>query len=158
MRTPGDAAVSADAARAPGNAGDVEKLGKALSAEHAAVFAYGLIGARTTGALRARVTTAFDAHRARRDQLRTLLTSRGARPAEPAASYALPLIPSTASQAITLAVQVETGVTAAYLELAAAQDLSLRKYAALAMQESTGRSYALQPKITTAFPGMPGGT
>ncbi|GAA3169041.1 ferritin-like domain-containing protein [Nonomuraea roseoviolacea] len=136
--------------------GDVERLGKALAAEHAAVFAYGLIGARTTGALRSKATQAFDAHRARRDQLRTFITGRGGRPAEAEASYSLPLVPSTPADAVRLAVQIEAGMTAAYLELVAGDDAALRKYAALAMQEAVARSYAFRPAVGTAFPGMPG--
>ncbi|MDR8415206.1 ferritin-like domain-containing protein [Nonomuraea sp. 3-1Str] len=135
--------------------GDAERLGKALAAEHAAVFAYGLISARTSGTLRSKATRAFDAHRARRDQLRAFVTARGGRPAEAEPSYSLPLVPSTPTDAVRLAVQVETGVTAAYLELVAADDPALRKYAALAMQEAVARSYAFRPAIGTAFPGMP---
>lgn len=46
-------------------------------------------------------------------------------------------------------------MTAAYLELAASEDAALRKYAALAMQESVTRSYSFQPSISTPLPGMP---
>ncbi|MEV4806642.1 ferritin-like domain-containing protein [Nonomuraea sp. NPDC049421] len=134
---------------------DVEKLGKALAAEHAVLFAYGLLGARTSGRLRDRMSAAYDAHRARRDQLRSSITSRGGRPVEPEASYQLPFIPSDATLATDLAVQLEAGVTAAYLELAAAQDVKLRRYAALAMQESVTRSYAFRAAQPAAFPGMP---
>ncbi|TDD22890.1 DUF4439 domain-containing protein [Nonomuraea diastatica] len=133
----------------------MEKLRRALAAEHAAVFAYGLLGARTSGSLRDEMTAAFDAHRARRDQLRGYITSRGGKPAEPDASYALPFVPSDAAQAAKLAVHLENGVTAAYLELAAAQDGALRRYAALAMQEAVTRSYAFRPAQPPAFPGMP---
>ncbi|GIH77715.1 ferritin-like domain-containing protein [Planobispora longispora] len=129
-------------------------LGTALAAEHAAVHAYGVIAARTTGRLRATATNAFNAHRARRDQLRSLITSRGGTPAEPEAAYSLPITPSTAAQAVELAVLVERGVTAAYLELAATEDATLRRMAALAMQECVTRSYGLRPVID-AFPGMP---
>ncbi|WP_328814988.1 ferritin-like domain-containing protein [Nonomuraea cypriaca] len=144
--------VSANVATDPG---DVEKLRKALAAEHAALFAYGLIGARTSGRLRERITSAFDAHRARRDQLRSYITARGGRPAEPDASYALPFFPGNATLAVKLAVHLETGVTAAYLELAAARDASLRRYAALAMQEAVTRSYTFRPDQPAAFPGRP---
>ncbi|MEV0590919.1 ferritin-like domain-containing protein [Nonomuraea cavernae] len=136
---------------------DLDKLRKALAAEHAAVFAYGLIGARTSGSLRALATRAFDAHRARRDQLRALITGRGGQPVEPEASYALPAVPTGAAAAVRLAVHVEAGMTAAYLELAAGEDAALRKYAALAMQESVTRSYSFRPAIT-AFPGLPEAT
>ncbi|GGT31224.1 hypothetical protein GCM10010176_089800 [Nonomuraea spiralis] len=134
---------------------DIDRLRKALAAEHAAVFAYGLLGARTTGALRDRATAAYDAHRARRDQLRGLITSRGAKPSESEASYALPYVPSGSAQAAKLAARVENGITAAYLELAAARDATLRRYAAQAMQESATRAYAFQPSPPPAFPGMP---
>ncbi|MEU4329598.1 ferritin-like domain-containing protein [Nonomuraea dietziae] len=136
---------------------DVEALGKALAAEHAAVYAYGLMGARTTGSLRSKVAAAFDAHRARRDQLRALISSGGGRPVEPEAAYALPVVPGNAREAVRLAVHVEEGVTAAYLELSAAQGAATRKLAALAMQESVIRSYGFRPSVT-AFPGMPAKT
>ncbi|MFI6389435.1 ferritin-like domain-containing protein [Nonomuraea sp. NPDC050540] len=147
-------AEASGAERRRGAATDLERLRKALAAEHAAVYAYGLIGARTTGALRARVTSAFDGHRARRDQLRGLITARRGRPAEPEPSYALPVTPGNATEAIRLAVHVEQGITATYLELAACEDAALRRYAALAMQESVTRSYGFRP-ATPAFPGMP---
>ncbi|SEF61960.1 protein of unknown function [Nonomuraea solani] len=140
---------------ARGAADDVEKLRKALAAEHAALFAYGILGARTSGTLRARISAAFDEHRASRDQLRAYITARGGKPAEPDASYALPFLPSGAALAVKLAVHLESGVMAAYLELVAAQDAALRRYAALAMQEAVARSYAFQPAQPAAFPGMP---
>ncbi|WP_327086578.1 ferritin-like domain-containing protein [Nonomuraea sp. NBC_01738] len=133
---------------------DVDKLNKALAAEHAAVYAYGLIGARTTGVLRARASVAYDAHRAHRDQLRPLVSARGGEPAEAEPSYALPVTPDNATEAVRLAVHVEQGITATYLELAAAGAETLRRYAALAMQESVTRSYGFRPAVTT-FPGMP---
>ncbi|WP_113702822.1 ferritin-like domain-containing protein [Nonomuraea lactucae] len=157
LSQPVTAAKGGDAERlSKAKGGDAGRLGKALAAEHAAVFAYGLIGARTTGRLRMEAARAFEAHRARRDQLRSLITSRGGRPVEPEPSYSLPVVPSTPAEAVRLAVHVETGMTAAYLELAACDDPALRKYAALAMQESVTRSYSFQPSIATAFPGMPG--
>ncbi len=126
----------------------------ALAAEHAAVYAYGVIGARTTGALRVTATAAFNAHRARRDQLRGLIIARGGTPAEPDPAYRLPVIPSTPAQAVELATLIERGVTAAYLQLTASPDAALRHMAALAMQECVTRSYGLRPEIE-AFPGMP---
>ncbi|MEU7892921.1 ferritin-like domain-containing protein [Nonomuraea sp. NPDC049152] len=137
-----------------GAANDVAAMNKALAAEHAAIYAYGLMGARTTGSLRAKVTAAFDAHRARRDQLRALISSGGGKPAEPEAAYTLPVVPGNATEAVRLAVLVEAGVTAAYLELTAAAQATTRRMAALAMQESAVRSYGFRPTVT-AFPGMP---
>lgn len=132
----------------------MERLRKALAAEHAAVFAYGLLGARTTGTLRAKVTAAFDAHRARRDALRTLILNRGGKPTEPEASYEVGGTPTGSTAAVNLAVQVEQGIAATYVELAASQEPALRRYAAQAVQESVVRSYGFRPALT-AFPGMP---
>lgn len=137
---------------------DVDRLRKALSAEHAAVYAYGLLGARTTGTLRARVTSAYDAHRARRDALRSLILTRGGAPTEPEASYDVGGVPTGATAAVNLAVQVESGIAATYVELAASDEASLRRYAALAVQEAVTRSYGFRPALTTAFPGLLPGT
>ncbi|WP_433253940.1 ferritin-like domain-containing protein [Streptosporangium sp. CA-135522] len=131
-----------------------QALGTVLAAEHAAVYAYGVIAARTAGGLRVAATDAFNDHRARRDRLRALIITRGGTPAEPSSSYELPVTPSTTAQAVDLAVLVERGVMGAYLELAASADPALRKMAALAMQECAVRSYGLRPDIE-AFPGMP---
>jgi hypothetical protein len=129
-------------------------LAKALAAEHAAVYAYGVVGAKTMGTLRTRASAAFDAHRARRDQLRALLVRRGETPPEPAPTYPLPFEVGSPSDAVRLATLIEDRITAAYLELAADPDVTLRRMAALAMQESATRSYGWRPVIP-AFPGMP---
>ncbi|NAS23261.1 DUF4439 domain-containing protein [Herbidospora sp. NEAU-GS84] len=129
-------------------------LSKALAAEHAAVYAYGVIGAKTTGALRTRATTGFDAHRARRDQLRALMRRRGETPAEPG-TYQLPFEVTTAAQAARLAAYIEERVCAAYVELSADTDPGLRRLAVLATQEAAVRGFGWQPQIP-AFPGMPG--
>ncbi|GAA0406789.1 hypothetical protein GCM10009530_68770 [Microbispora corallina] len=139
------------AAAAPATAA----LARALSAEHAAVYAYGVIGGKTSGGLRGRATSAFDAHRARRDQLRTLIAGRGGTPSEAGPAYRLPFEVRTAADAVRLAVLVEERLTTAYLELAADPDPALRRIAALAAQECATRAYGWQP-VVAAFPGMPG--
>ncbi|MEU7884680.1 ferritin-like domain-containing protein [Microbispora bryophytorum] len=128
-------------------------LERALSAEHAAVYAYGVIGGKTSGALLKRATAGFDAHRARRDQLRTLITRRGGTPAEPGPTYLLPFEVRGPADAVRLALLVEQRVTTAYLELAADRDPALRRIAALAAQECATRAYGWQPKLGP-FPGM----
>lgn len=131
-------------------------LAKALAAEHAAVYAYGVVGARTDGRLRARARTGFDAHRARRDQLRSLIVRMGGSPAEPSPAYRLPFPVESAKDAARLAAHVEEGLITAYLELAAVNDPSLRRLAALAAQECATRAYGWRPETLQAFPGMPG--
>ncbi|MEV4458390.1 ferritin-like domain-containing protein [Microbispora sp. NPDC049633] len=132
--------------------GDV--LGRVLTAEHAAVFAYGVIGGKTSGALLRRAMAGFDAHRARRDQLRALITQRGGTPAEPVPTYRLPFEVREPADAVRLAVLVEQRMITAYLELAADPDPGLRRIAALTAQECATRAYGWQPKIGDPFPGM----
>lgn len=127
---------------------------KALSAEHAAVYAYGVIGAKTAGTLRRRATAGFNAHRARRDQLRSLIARLGGTPSEPGPTYRLPFEVRSSGDAVRLAVLIEERVTAVYLELAADEDASLRRLAAQVMQECAIRAYGWRP-VVTAFPGMP---
>lgn len=104
--------------------------------------------------MRVTATAAFNAHRARRDRLREMIIAAGGTPAEPTAVYRLPVTPTGETQAVELAVLVERGVTAAYLELTASADAAVRELAALAMQECVVRAYELRPEID-AFPGMP---
>ncbi|MGI5160184.1 ferritin-like domain-containing protein [Microbispora sp. CA-102843] len=142
-----------ESATEPARAPVGDALGRALSAEHAAVYAYGVIGGKMSGALLRRATAGFDAHRARRDQLRTLIAQRGGTPAEPGTAYRLPFAVRRPADAVRLAVLVEQRVTTAYLELAADRDPALRRIAALAAQECATRAYGWQPKIGP-FPGM----
>ncbi len=146
---------STEPAAADATAGSGDALTRALAAEHAAVYAYGVIGGKTAGRLRSLATGGFDAHRARRDQLRSLIARRSGSPAEPGPAYRLPFEVRTPADAVRLAVLVEGRLITAYLELAADRDPSLRRLAALAAQECATRAYGWQPSIS-AFPGMPG--
>src|SRR5690606_38984114 len=105
----------------------VDALNKALAAEHAAVYAYGLAAARASGTVRERITGGFNAHRAQRDRLRALVVERGGTPAEAQPAYAVPFTPGSSAQALRLAAQVEDGVAAVYLELAAVADTDVRR-------------------------------
>lgn len=129
-------------------------LAKALTAEHAAVYAYGLIAARASGKARDLTTAAYHAHRARRDRLRALIVERGGTPPETEAAYALPFTPRSSADALRLAALIEDGMAAVYLELVATDDRDIRRMAALALQETATRAYTLRPTLT-ALPGYP---
>jgi hypothetical protein len=72
----------------------VDALQTALAAEHAALYVYGALGARTsqsaTPALFAEVSDAYAAHRAWRDLLTSRLVDEGAEPTPAAPTYELP--------------------------------------------------------------------
>lgn len=140
---------------APGAPPDpVTGLNTALAAEHAAVYAYGIAGARLTGAQRATATEAFNAHRARRDRLRALVLRYGGVPAEPEPAYTTPFPVVSGADCVRLAALVEERVAGAYLELAAVPDPGLRRMAAQAIQECAVRGYGWRPS-PSAFPGFP---
>lgn len=150
-----DPAITRPTSTEPAVADAGDALTRALAAEHAAVYAYGVIGGKTAGRLRSLAMGGFNAHRARRDQLRSLISRRGGSPAEPGPAYRLPFEVRTPAEAVRLAALVEERLITTYLELAADRDPALRRLAALAAQECATRAYGWQPSIS-AFPGMPG--
>src|SRR5919201_4525565 len=115
----------------------ISALQAALAAEHAAIFGYGVLGAHLSGPQRQNADQIWNAHRARRDRLRTYIETGGGVPVAAAPAYRLPSPVSSPRSAAQLAAKLEDGVTAGYAGLAGATDPSLRRYAALAMQEAT---------------------
>lgn len=105
-----------------------------LAGEDAAVYAYGVVAARVTGADRSRALTAMAAHRAARDVLlaRLAAASESATPA--AAAYTLPAPVTDAASARALAALVEDRLAGQWAGLAAASDGEERTAAALAAQ------------------------
>jgi hypothetical protein len=77
----------------------VDALQTALAGEHAALYVYGVLGARTsqsaTPLLFERISEAYVAHRAWRDLLTSRLVDEGAEPTPAAPTYELPDTPPT---------------------------------------------------------------
>ncbi len=128
----------------------------ALAAENAAIFGYGVAGAYLAGARRAAATAFWNDHREARDRLAALLRARGQQPAAAADAYKLPFGVHDAAGAVSLAVVLEDGVTAAYLGLVGAGDPGLRVFGARAMQDSAVRA-AFWRGSAVAFPGVTAG-
>lgn len=90
----------------------LDALQATLAEEHASLYTYGVLGARTsqseTPALYDSLTIAYRRHRARRDQLRTMVEEAGGEPAAAAAAYVLDgqLLRSAQVQAAALAREV----------------------------------------------------
>jgi hypothetical protein len=142
---------------AAGAAGTVAALQRALAAENAAIYGYGVAGAYLAGTRRATATTFWNDHRSAADTLAAMLRARGATPAAADAAYKLPFPVRDARQAAALAAFLEDGVTAAYLAVAGDADAALRRFGGLAMQDSAVRA-ALWRGSSEAFPGFPGGS
>lgn len=99
-------------AAAPGAASGagVDALRRMVAAEHAAVFAYGLITARAGDARREHALDCWQAHQRLRDLYQRQLVAAGAAPAPARAAYDLGSPPSTPAQAAQLAGRVEMGI------------------------------------------------
>ncbi|WP_199881736.1 DUF4439 domain-containing protein [Streptomyces sp. CB03911] len=148
---PGSPAASA----APLPDGTAAALQSALAAEHAAVYGYGVVGARLPDdQQRTDARAAFATHEARRDTWRRLLAGAGATPGAAAAGYQLPFAVADAAGAARLAAHIEARLTDVYGELVAALPADRRVAAADAL-----RGTALQARrwgsAGTAFPGLP---
>ena len=141
-------------AAGPGEAAGNAALQDALAAENAAIFGYGVAGAYLTGRQRATATAYWNEHRSARDALAGLLRARGEQPSAAADVYKLPFGVHTATEAVSLAIFLEDGVTAAYLGLVGAGDAGLRALGARAMQAAAIRAASWRGS-TVAFPGMP---
>lgn len=89
----------------------LDALQTTLADEHAALYTYGVLGARTsqsaTPALFDAVTLAYRRHRSRRDQLRLLVEEAGGEPVAAAAAYELDgqLLRSAQVEAAALALE-----------------------------------------------------
>ena len=93
-----------------------ERLVAALKAEHAAIFAYGVLGARLDQATIGFATQAEAAHRARRDALVLLLTGRKVTPPVAAPAYVLPAPVTDKASALALAIDIEQRAAAIWRE------------------------------------------
>jgi hypothetical protein len=135
--------------------GTVSALQAALSAEHAAIYGYGVLGAQLRTTQQQAARTFWDAHRVKRDRLSVFITAQHATPVASSAAYRLPILPTSPATAVQLAAALEDRVVSAYLGLVGADDPKVRRFAAQAMQESTVLAVRwLGTGPATAFPGM----
>lgn len=130
----------------------------ALAGEHAAIYAYGPIGARLSAKTAADGRAAEAAHRNRRDAL--LLRLAGTQPTPPPAEpgYALPFPVTSNTTALKLAVRVEertAGLWRAALPETAGADRKLALDALIdcAVRATRFRRSAGGTPITVPFPG-----
>ncbi len=135
-----------------------EALAAALRAEHAAIFGYGLVGARLDASTVTLAQQAEQAHRARRDTIVLRLTGRGvtAPPAESA--YSLPGQVTDQAGALTLAIGIEERTAAAWRAALLAVSTDDRRIAVDALTDCAVRATRLRraagrTPMTVAFPG-----
>ncbi|MFH8566438.1 ferritin-like domain-containing protein [Streptomyces sp. NPDC017988] len=132
---------------------ELKAVQAALSAEHAAVYGYGVVGGRVGEKRRDEARTAYDAHRARRDGLRRAVRDLGGEPQPADAAYALPFpVPDTAA-AVRLAAELEDRIAGVYSDLVRASSGDRRGDAARALREAAVRA-ARWRGGSVAFPGL----
>lgn len=136
-----------------GKAEELTAVQAALAAEHAAVYGYGVVGGKVGTARQGEARAAFDAHRARRDELARAVRDLGGRPRPAAAGYALPFAVPDAAAALRLAARLEDGVAGAYADLVRAATGERRRSAAEALREAAVRAVRWTGR-GTAFPGL----
>ena len=111
----------------------LDALQQTLADEHEAVYAYGVLGARTSQAAAPRLfealTTAYRRHRARRDRLRTMVEEAGGEPVAAAAAYDLDGNPSAPPLVQAAARALEERSTAVLAALVAQASGSVRAWA-----------------------------
>ena len=135
----------------------VQALQQTLAAEHAALYVYGVLGARVPGsgqpALIALLTAAYTAHRGRRDQLTAMVRAAGGEPVAAELSYRLPNASRTAAQLRTGAAVIERRCAAVYAAAVGSTSRTDRQWAIGALTDAAVRelSFGGSP---TAFPGV----
>ncbi|MPZ66093.1 MAG: DUF4439 domain-containing protein [Pseudonocardiaceae bacterium] len=143
------------------DAATVSALQAALAAEHAAVWAYGLIAAYLPVERAEAVADAVATHRARRDATERLLTDAGVGPVTAEPAYRVPEPVDGPADAQRLAVTAETDTAQTWRS--AIERSSLRQVRAAALEALTGaavraarwRAAAGDETVTVPFPGKP---
>ena len=112
----------------------------ALAAEHAAVYGYGVVGARLRGKKQDDARSALSAHRLRRDGLRRTVQGLGGQPVAAEPAYRLPFPVPDEAAAMRLAAELEQRVAAVYADLVQATSGELRSDAARAVRDANARA------------------
>lgn len=129
-----------------------------IAAEHAAIYLYGDAGAHTSQSaepdLFGLISMLYRTHRSRRDQLRLLITDRGATPVAAAASYEVPARLASPAAVRRLAVSTEERSAEVYAALVANTAGTDRSWAISALAEAAQARVLLGAEPQT-FPGAP---
>ncbi|NJQ02241.1 ferritin-like domain-containing protein [Streptomyces zingiberis] len=153
MTTSARPAPHAAPAAAPAPADVLDATQRALRAEHAAVYGYGVVGGRIGEDRRKEAREGHDAHRARRDALHRRVRDLGGEPEPSAAAYALPFPVPDADAAARLAAELEDRVAGVYADLVRAATGDTRREAAGALREAAVRAVRWRGG-SVAFPGL----
>lgn len=137
-----------------------ELLQSLLADEHAAVYGYGVLGARLDDATQPAAQRADDAHRTTRDTLAALLAAR--RATAPATEAAYDVAVDGPADALILAVRLEEGLGVRWRDLVGGTDdqalrrLGVAELTATAVRAAGWRGMQGRTPGTVAMPGVAG--
>ncbi len=149
---------------AKSNAGlgqEQQALVDALRAEHAAIFAYGIVAAYSNPARASQIGADTAAHRARRNATVDALSAANVTAPGAEAGYTIPFPVTDPTTAVQLAVAVETDTAVAWRSvIERARSEATRAAAVDALTESALRAANWRAVLgvappTVAFPGQP---
>lgn len=138
-----------------------EAVQRALGAEHAAIWVYGLVSAFLSDEFDAAVQDGANAHRTRRDTVEGLLADAGQHPRAAEPAYLPPEPVTDQASAIAVLVVAETDASVAWRAVLERTDqASLRRTGLEALTDSAVRATrwrraAGQSPATPALPGEP---
>ncbi len=136
---------------------EVEALQTTLEAEHAAVYVYGLLGARTSQSaeptLYAALRAAYEAHRDRRDHLIGEIAALDATPAPAAAAYEPPDGLDTTDERNRSALELERACARTYAALVGSTTGARRGEAIDLLNDAAARELSFRG-TPEKFPGL----
>ena len=136
----------------------LQALQQALAGEHAAVYVYGVLGARASASeqpeLSSRLVSAYTTHRGRRDRLTAVIRRAGAEPVAAEVAYRLPSPARTAAQLDAAALAVERRCAEVYAQATGSTSRSHRRWAVHALLDAAVRQLAFGGRPED-FPGVP---
>jgi hypothetical protein len=137
----------------------LEALQRTLAGEHAAVYVYGVLGGRISDSaepdLSTLVTSAYEVHRARRDQLTTMVRAEHGDPVAADTSYQLPTPSRTTDQIRASARIIEQRCAAVYADAVGSTARADRRWAIAALRDAAVRELSFGGHAQQ-FPGLSG--
>ena len=135
----------------------LDAMNETLAGEHAAIYAYGVIGGRLDISSKpvAEATDAIEVHQARRDGLTALVEAGGGTPVAADPGYLLPTDVVNVATARKTAQTVEDRCGVLYATLAATATGEIRAYAVVALIDSATRALEWGAP-GSALPGLSG--
>jgi hypothetical protein len=135
---------------------EVDVLQEVLANEHAALYVFGVLGARTSESaapeLHLALRAAYDAHRSRRDEVTGRLAADGASPVAAATAYEVPPGLETPDGVAAAALDLERACAAVYAAAVAGTTAERRAWAIGALNDAAVRELGFRgtPEM---FPG-----